>query len=95
MSKLGHLGLIMSFSAATSQCPFVSRVSTKFLQKSGKSLGMYGQKCPVMSKLFHTAAKHAVGPGEKQALSLGEILNYNFELELASWVANSCVYCCQ
>lgn len=60
----------MSFSAA-SKCPFIAQVSTNFLQKSGSSLGMYGQKCPVMSKLFHTAS-HAANGGAKQSLTLGE-----------------------
>ena len=69
----------MSFSAASKKCPFLAQVSTNYLQKSGASLGMYGQKCPVMSRLFHTASRAAgggVGNGaatpSKQTLSLGE-----------------------
>lgn len=66
----------MSLSAA-SKCPFLTRVSTNYLQKSGSSLGMYGQRCPVMSKLFHTASRAAGGGSSapttgKQPLSLGE-----------------------
>ncbi len=60
----------MSFSAA-SVCPFVSKVSLQFLQKSGSSLGMYGQKCPVMSKLFHTACR-GTGINGRQSLTLGK-----------------------
>ena len=60
----------MSLSAA-SKCPFIAQVSTNFLQKSGSSRGRYGQKCPVMSKLFHTVSRAANGGG-KQPLSLGE-----------------------
>ncbi len=77
MRLLEVLGLTMSFSAA-SKCPFLTKVPTNYLQKSGASLGMYGQKCPVMSRLFHTASRAAGGvrsgaatPG-KQTLSLGE-----------------------
>lgn len=61
----------MSFSAA-SKCPFVAQASSNFLQKSGASLGMYGQKCPVISKLFHTAASRATIGNGKQPLTLGE-----------------------
>lgn len=60
----------MSLLAAT-KCPFVAQASTSFLLKSGASLTMYGQKCPVMSKLFHTASR-AVNGVVKQPLSLGE-----------------------
>ena len=60
----------MSFSAA-SKCPFLTQVTTTFLQKSGTSLGMYGQKCPVMSKLFHSASRAATTNG-KQPLTLGK-----------------------
>lgn len=64
----------MSLSVAA-KCPFLGRVSSNFLQHSGNSLGMYGQKCPVMSKLFHSAlasAKSTVGTSGKKGLSLGE-----------------------
>ena len=60
----------MSFSAA-GKCPFIAQASCNFLQKSGASLGMYGQKCPVISKLFHTVANRAAG-GSKQSVTLGK-----------------------
>lgn len=44
-----------------SQCPFLGRVSITFVRHAGASLGMYGQRCPVISKLFHTAASGARG----------------------------------
>ena len=64
----------MSLSVAA-KCPFLGRVSSNFLQHSGSSLGMYGQACPVMSKLFHTAinsAKGTVGASGKKAINLGK-----------------------
>ena len=61
----------MSLSTAA-KCPFLSRVPTSYLQSSGSSLNMYGQKCPVMSRLFHAAtggAKHT----SRKGVSLGKI----------------------
>ena len=56
------------------KCPFLSTVPAKFINCAGKSLGMYGQRCPVMSKLFHTAVagsgRQAVGRGK--TIPLGE-----------------------
>ena len=51
-----RVGSVMSLSAPVKKCPFIAKVSSKFLQSSGQSLGMYGQTCPVMSKLFHTSS---------------------------------------
>lgn len=49
----------MSLSSALKR-PFL-QVSTKYLWKSRPSLGMYKQKCPVMSKLAGRAAGGGVG----------------------------------
>ena len=57
----------MSVSAPVTKCPFIARVSSTYLLKAGNSLGMYGQRCPVMSKLFHNSS--GKGP-----LSLGKQL---------------------
>ena len=54
--------------AAVSKCPFLSRVSKTFLQHSGSSLDMYGQRCPVMAKLFHTTR----GSPKSSGLSIGK-----------------------
>lgn len=56
---------------AVSKCPFLGRVSTKFLRNAGGSLGMYGQSCPVMSRLFHSAMSGAK-TATRKPLSLGE-----------------------
>ena len=69
----------MSFSVAAN-CPFLGRVSTSFLQNSGTSLGMYGQKCPVMSKLFHTAVNGTRSTVGKKGLNLGEFKLFRFLL---------------
>ena len=46
----------------TSKCPFLGRVSSTFLQKAGGSIGVYGQNCPVMSRLLHTTVNTATKP---------------------------------
>ena len=61
----------MSLSAA-SKCPFLTRVSPTFLRHSGSSLGMYGQRCPVMSKLFHTAVGTARQGANRKPITLGK-----------------------
>ena len=60
----------MSLSAA-SKCPFLSGVSKSFLQHSGTSMNMYGQKCPVMSRMFHVGASSIKNTGRKN-VSLGK-----------------------
>lgn len=60
----------MSLSIAT-KCPFVSAVPKSFLQHAGASLNMYGQKCPVMSRLFHAGTSSIKNSGRK-SLSLGK-----------------------
>ena len=59
--------------AAVSKCPFLTKVSTNFLRHAGGSLGMYGQRCPVMSKLFHTAVGSARS-ANRQPITLGKFL---------------------
>ena len=61
----------MSLSVAA-KCPFLGRVSSSFLQHSGTSLGMYGQTCPVMSKLFHTALNSTTKSSVGRNLNLGK-----------------------
>lgn len=65
----------------TSKCPFLGKVSSKFLQHSGSSLGVYAQNCPVMSRLFTqtatlaTAAANSTGTAVIQQAKLGKIMN--------------------
>lgn len=61
----------MSFSAA-SKCPFLTRVPSTFLRNCGSSIGMYGQRCPVMSKLFHTAVGAARQGANRKPITLGK-----------------------
>ena len=66
----------MSLKAVT-KCPFLSRVPSAFLNNAGPSLNMYGQRCPIMGRLFHLAGAGKGGQAALQAqgsktLSLGE-----------------------
>lgn len=60
----------MSFSVKA-KCPFLSRVSFDFVRRSGNSLGMYGQRCPVMSRLF-TSTTSGLKGANGRTLSLGK-----------------------
>ena len=59
----------MSVNAVSSKCPFLARVPATFLGHAGPSLNMYGQRCPVMARMFHRAA-----PGGSNAAPLGKSL---------------------
>lgn len=68
----------MTVNAVSSKCPFLTRVPSSFLNHSGPSLNMYGQRCPVMVRLFHRAATgegaKAVQPTQgAKTLTLGEL----------------------
>ena len=68
----------MTLNAVTAKCPFLTRVPSSFLGHAGPSLGMYGQRCPVMARLFHRMAtgegKQGVQPREgAKTLTLGEL----------------------
>ena len=49
----------MVFGALTvqpvSKCPFAGGVSTMFMRKAGQSLALYAERCPVMSRMLHSA----------------------------------------
>lgn len=49
----------MVFGALTvqsvSKCPFAGSVSTMFMRKAGQSLALYAERCPVMSRMLHSA----------------------------------------
>ena len=65
----------------TSKCPFLGKVSSKFLQHSGSSFGHYAQHCPVMSRLLMqtatlaTSAANSTGTAVIQQAKLGKIMN--------------------
>ena len=65
----------MSANAAASKCPFLTRVPASFLGHAGASLNMYGQRCPVMARMFHRSANGAAGKTAPVArtLTLGEL----------------------
>lgn len=60
-------------------CPFLGRVSTRFLQHAGRSLSVYSERCPVMSRLLHTNARGSTVnlANSRAPLNMGEI-NYWF-----------------
>ena len=73
----------MSLSAA-SKCPFLTRVPSTFLRNCGSSIGMYGQRCPVMSKLFHTAVGAARQGANRKPVTLGKHAFYmGYEINYA------------
>ena len=66
----------MSMNAVSSKCPFLARVPSSFLGHAGPSLNMYGQRCPVMARMFHRTAaggtKTAQTAPMTKTLTLGE-----------------------
>ena len=66
----------MTVNAVSSKCPFLTRVPSTFLGRAGPSLNMYGQRCPVMGRLFHRAATGGAKPAHPvlgtKTLTLGE-----------------------
>jgi 5-aminolevulinate synthase len=58
----------MSVNAVSAKCPFLARVPASFLGYAGPSLNMYGQRCPVMARMFHRAA-----PGGSNAAPLTKL----------------------
>lgn len=66
----------MTLNAVCSKCPFLTRVSSDFLSHAGPSLNMYGQRCPVMVRLFHRGAAGQGGtPTQgRRALTLGKFV---------------------
>ena len=65
----------MTVNAASLTCPFLSRVSSSFLGHAGASLNMYGQRCPIMARLFHRVAASGGHQGAK-TLTLGEFVRW-------------------
>lgn len=45
---------------AHSRCPFLNRVSANFLRHAGKSLTLYGQSCPMVSRLLCNKASATI-----------------------------------
>ena len=43
-----------------SRCPFLNRVSANFLRHAGKSLTLYGQSCPMVSRLICNKASSTI-----------------------------------
>ena len=65
----------MSVNAVSSKCPFLARVPTAFLGHAGPSINMYGQRCPVMARMFHRAAPGGSRPAPvAKTLTLGEFV---------------------
>ena len=63
----------MSVNAVSAKCPFLARVPASFLGHAGPSLNMYGQRCPVMARMFHRAAPGGFNRAPlTKTLSLGE-----------------------
>lgn len=67
----------MTVNAVSSKCPFLTRVPSNFLSHAGSSLNMYGQRCPVMARLFHRAA---TGQGGTTTLGTRTLTLGEFEL---------------
>ena len=47
----------MIFNQVRSKCPFLTRVSSAFLRKSGPSFGIFASRCPVMGKVLSSDAQ--------------------------------------
>ncbi|XP_055520954.1 5-aminolevulinate synthase, non-specific, mitochondrial-like [Leucoraja erinacea] len=52
-------------------CPFLLRVSRLFLQRAGASLGIYAQRCPMMTRGLATSIIDRQRVNEKEAMGAG------------------------